>query len=101
MKFSLNQIICGRTDQVKKNPGYHLIDVPKGVFGESSKIVEETFEFCDAIKQGSSVLELVELSDLYGAIQGYLAKHHPSITMADLAKMSDITQRAFFNGHRG
>jgi hypothetical protein len=43
---------------------------------------------------------LVELSDMLGATQLYLEKHHPSITIVDLLKMSDVTQRAFKSGSR-
>jgi len=45
-------------------------------------------------------MELVELSDLYGAIKLYLEKHHPDTTMDDLKTMSEITARAFINGFR-
>ena len=80
--------------------GYHLTNIDKGIFGEISKIIEETQELVDAAKQKSKIMELVELSDLYGAMQGYLAKYHPMVTMEDVAKMSAITQRAFRNGYR-
>lgn len=81
--------------------GYHLRDIPKGIFGELTKIEEELEEIKDSIEQKSKVMELVELSDLYGAVQGYLEKHHPGVTMEDLRIMSDITQRAFRSGARG
>ena len=45
-------------------------------------------------------MELVELSDLYGAIDLYLKVHHPGISMEDLAIMSRITERAFQSGRR-
>jgi hypothetical protein len=40
-------------DVVAKKPGsaYHLVDIPKGVFGEASKIFEEVEEFRDAVNQ--------------------------------------------------
>ena len=81
--------------------GYHLRNIPKGVFGELSKIKEEIEEIEDSIDQNSKVMEVMELSDLYGAIQGYLEKYHPDVTMEDLRIMSDITQRAFRSGARG
>lgn len=80
--------------------GYHTHDIPKGVFGELSKITEELHELIDADAQDARLMVLLELSDIYGAIEGYLAKHHPSINMEDLKYMSSITQRAFRNGHR-
>lgn len=80
--------------------GYHLTIIRKGKFGEASKIIEEVEEFKDALSQGCSLMALVELSDLLGAIKGFLAKNHPSISIDDLLKMSSITQRVFENGYR-
>lgn len=85
---------------MSKKPGYHIAAIPKGKRGEASKVAEECAEFIDALDQGSSVMALMELSDLYGAMRAWLANHHPSISMADLAVMNDITERAFRNGRR-
>jgi hypothetical protein len=81
-------------------PGYHLVPIAKGIFGEISKIEEELAELVDAQQQQIVIMELAELSDLYGAIEGYLERHHPSVTMSDLKKMSDATRRAFLCGRR-
>jgi hypothetical protein len=81
------------------NPGYHMVQIPKGELGEFSKIKEECLELEDALNQGSEVMALVELADLYGAIESYLEKHH-KLTVGDLKKFSDITKRAFKNGRR-
>lgn len=81
-------------------PGYHLDTIQRGEFGEPSKVLEEAREFMDAIEQGSQVMALLEASDLVGALEGWLAKHHPSLSLDDLGKMSRLTQRAFANGHR-
>ncbi|BBA65304.1 hypothetical protein [Xanthomonas phage XacN1] len=81
--------------------GYHLREIPRGTYGELSKIKEEIEEIEDSIAQGCKVMELVELSDLYGAIEGYLGKYHPTVTMEDLRVMSSITKRAFKSGARG
>lgn len=86
---------------VVQGPGYHLTAIVKGTFGDADKIREETLEFIDARQQGLAIMELIELSDLYGAIQGFLGKHYPMISMADLERMSAVTQRAFCNGYRG
>ena len=75
--------------------GYHLANIPRGQFGELSKIEEELAEIKDAIAQGCKIMELVELSDLYAAIHGYLIVHHPGFTMEDLKSMAVITDRAF------
>jgi phosphoribosyl-ATP pyrophosphohydrolase len=80
--------------------GYHIADIPRGVYGEVSKVVEEALEARDAKEQGCEVMVIVELADLYGAISGYLQQHHPTITMSDLANMSAVTRRAFTDGTR-
>ena len=81
-------------------PGYHLSEIPKGVIGQSSKIMEELLELQDAEKQKSSIMALVELSDLIGAVIHYLEKTHPTVSIDDLVTMSNITRRAFENGRR-
>lgn len=80
--------------------GYHIRNIEKGTLGELSKIYEEVEEIKDAEEQDVSVMLLVELSDLLGAIEAYLNKNHPSITLEDLLKMKNVTQRAFENGGR-
>lgn len=83
-----------------EKPGYHLAQIAKGELGELSKVREELDEAFDAQEQQASVMVLVELSDMLGAVQAYLEKHHPSITLDDLLRFSKITQRAFQNGRR-
>lgn len=80
--------------------GYHLTEIPRGKFGTSSKLLEEVLELYDAESQQSKIMALVELSDLYAAMMGYLEQNYPTITMDDLANMAHITKRAFDNGHR-
>jgi hypothetical protein len=80
--------------------GYHLRDIPRGTFGEASKVLEEAAEFGDAIEQGAKVMALVELSDLMGATQAYLDNHFPGTTIDDLCMMAAITGRAFASGAR-
>ena len=82
------------------NPGYHLVAIPRGELGELSKIREELDELADAMAQGSRVMALVELSDMMGAVQAFMARHLPGTTMQDLLTFSDITKRAFVNGRR-
>jgi hypothetical protein len=84
-----------------KAPGYHLREIDKGVLGEASKVREEVEEFLDAVDQGVSIMALIELSDLIGAVQAYLEVHHPSVSLQDLIAMSNVTARAFKNGRRG
>lgn len=80
--------------------GYHKAVITRGTFGDDTKIYEECDEFADALDQGVTIMALVELSDLIGAIKGYLAKHHPTITLNDLDVMSQVTQRVFESGYR-
>jgi hypothetical protein len=80
--------------------GYHLAEITKGELGEISKIEEEVAELRDAAQQGVRVMELVELSDLVGAIESYLERHHSGYTIADLLAMAEVTKRAFLNGCR-
>ncbi len=86
--------------EIVENPGYHVREIPKGVIGESSKILEEVLELQDAEDQNASIMALVELSDMVGAIELYLEHRHPTVTIEDLLIMSHITQRAFKNGRR-
>jgi hypothetical protein len=78
--------------------GYHLSTIPKGIVGEFSKIEEEFFEAKDASMQNDSVLMLVELSDMIGAIEEYVKKWNMSID--DLKSFSDKTKLAFKDGTR-
>ena len=80
--------------------GYHKIEIARGEFGEISKIREECDELLDAEEQGAKIMILCELSDILGAIDGYVKKHHPEITMNDLLQMMELTQSAFNDGSR-
>lgn len=66
--------------------GYHITKIEKGKLGESSKIQEELDELKDAEKQGVKIMGLVECSDIYGALEEYLNKYFPQISMNDLKK---------------
>lgn len=83
-----------------KGFGYHLKKIEKRRYGSLGKIQEETEELLDAHRQGSHIMMLVELSDLYGAIEGFLEENYPTMKMTDLKKFSDITKRAFKEGAR-
>lgn len=78
--------------------GYHKRKINKGVLGQASKIIEEVAEYEDAIEQKSVIMAMVELSDIYGALEALAETHH--LTMEDLKSFSDITKRAFKNGFR-
>jgi len=79
--------------------GYHIREIKKGKFGDFSKVQEEWEELLDACEQNAKILELIELSDLYGAIEGYLNIKY-GMTMDDIKKMSDMTSSAFKEGKR-
>lgn len=78
--------------------GYHIRHIPKGMLGKVSKIREELEELEDAAIQENRILKVVELSDLYGALE------HCAISegydMEDLHKMAQATRRAFETGER-
>lgn len=78
--------------------GYHTRQIKKGVYGESSKLLEEVEELIDAEKQKNKVMGLVELSDLVGAIQGYLECKYPNFSLQDLETMARATRSAFRMG---
>lgn len=78
--------------------GYHIAKIKKGKIGEISKIQEELDELKDAVAQDCKIMAAVELSDLYGAIRLYAETQ--GLTMKDLEKMSQITERAFKSGAR-
>ena len=80
--------------------GYHIAEIKKRLYGSAGKIQEELDELNDAHEQGSKIMVLVELSDLYGALEGYLESNFPGMQMHDLKKFSDITKRAFKEGAR-
>ena len=86
---------------MNENPGYHLTEIPRGEYGEISKILEEAAELKDAMEQGQKLMCLIELSDLLGAIEGYIEKEYEGkITIDDLFNMSYATKRAFESGRR-
>lgn len=83
-----------------QKPGYHVAVIPKGTLGDLSKLQEELMEAVDAEQQSNPIMTLVELSDLYGAMESYLEKRFAKCSMNDLATMSRTTKRAFTNGRR-
>ena len=80
--------------------GWHIDKIEKGVLGESSKILEEVLELIDTEKQNLPIISLWELTDVIGAIEAYLYKHHPSITINDLLNHSRKNSQMFKEGVR-
>ena len=84
--------------ELLQQPGYHLREIAKGEIGEASKIVEEMNEFLDGVEQQNKILQMIELSDLIGAIELY-AESKLGSTLKDIIEFKDITKRAFESGH--
>jgi phosphoribosyl-ATP pyrophosphohydrolase len=78
--------------------GYHTRHIERGEYGEFSKIKEEMEELLDAHEQENRVLEIVEFTDLLGAIEAYVAKNN--LTLKDLIAMMELTKKAFKDGDR-
>lgn len=78
--------------------GYHTEYIQKGVLGTPSKISEEYFEFMDACKQDNPLMQLIELSDLLGAIDAFAKQYNMSVK--SLLVMTEATKRAFESGSR-
>jgi|SRR3989344_161099 len=83
-----------------KKKGYHDQIIPKTSAGSFLKILEETEEAKDAFLSNNSIMLLVELADLYGAMELFLEKEYPGVDMKNLQKMHEVTKRAFQNGRR-
>lgn len=79
--------------------GYHKREIPKGTYGHFSKVEEEWEELRDAQEQGAAILELVEITDLYGALAGYVEQRF-GMTMEDVRKMAEMTRESFKEGKR-
>ncbi|AFU62796.1 hypothetical protein phAPEC8_00225 [Escherichia phage phAPEC8] len=80
--------------------GYHITDIKKQSYGSIEKIKEEVEELFDAVEQDCKIMQLVELSDIIGAVEGVLEQQFPGTTLQDLIIMSNITKRAFRTGGR-
>lgn len=95
----LNRNIALRVgSQALASQGYHLRHIPKGILGQPSKIREELEELEDATIQGNRILQLVELSDIVGAVKHFAAKL--GTTLEECVAMADATERAFKAGER-
>lgn len=63
---------------------YHTYEIPKGVYGELSKVKEEILELIDGEKQDNQILIRCELSDIYGAYEEYLKQSLISTTIEEM-----------------
>lgn len=79
--------------------GYHARDVKKGEYGKFSKVIEEFEELLDAHDQEDPVLELCEMSDLIGAMDGYAVSNY-GIGIDKLVSFMCKTKQSFKEGKR-
>lgn len=77
---------------------YHKDFIPNGKLGEISKVIEEALEYRDFERQSNKIGCMVELSDIYGALEATAEKYN--LTMEDLAAMAKCTKRVFESGGR-
>lgn len=80
--------------------GYHKVKIKKGIIGQFSKIEEEFNELKDAVEQEDRILQLVELTDLLGAIDSYCFYQLNGFSLEELIKFTRKTQSAFKDGSR-
>lgn len=78
--------------------GYHKNHITRGLYGDISKVSEEVEEYLDAKMQGIRIMEMLELSDIYGALEAVAVGYN--LTMGDLKAMSDRTKSSFNSGER-
>jgi kynurenine formamidase len=78
----------------------HKREIPRGKTGEFSKITEEYHEALDAFEQGNIVMLLIEFSDLFGAVEKFLEKYHPSISIEQIVRQAKATNELFKRGVR-
>lgn len=71
--------------------GYHKTTIQRGSYGNFSKIEEEFLELKDANEDDDPILELCEISDLIGAIEGYVRIKY-NITLGEVMKFMEKTK---------
>ena len=71
-------------------PRFHRRSIPRGKYGELSKVLEEVEEAIDAEEQGHRLMLLIELSDIIGAVEGVLKKKEYNHTIEDLIKFARL-----------
>ena len=80
------------------NKGYHSLKIVKHNYGSPFKLIEESLEYLDALSNGNKIMALVELADLFGALEEQANKL--GVNTQDLKIMSDVTKRSFVNKRR-
>jgi hypothetical protein len=75
----------------KANPGYHINEIPRGVYGEFSKVAEEFAEVQDAWEQRCLIMAIVELTDLLGALEAYYGEEQFALYCEQAAEVMFAT----------
>ena len=71
-------------------PGYHITEnMPQGVYGEFSKITEEVAELLDADLQQCSIMTIMEISDVVGALYAHYGEDHMNDCYCDSIRPED------------
>jgi hypothetical protein len=79
---------------------YHKKEISKGKIGEVSKILEEVQELQDAFQDGDRILQLIELSDIVGAIKCFLENYFNDFSIEELIYFANKTNESFKDGTR-
>lgn len=77
---------------------YHKLKIQKHSHTSAFKLLEETYEYLDAISTDNKIMAIQELSDLYGVLKREANKYN--ISVKDLDIMSNLTEQVFINGYR-
>lgn len=72
---------------------FHIREIPKGTYGELSKIKEELEEAYDAEERQHKLMLIFELSDIVGAVAGVAEKYNFSLD--DLVKFAKLRSEVF------
>lgn len=96
----LTEVVTPKMKPAPEKHQYHKIPIPKGKTGFFSKIEEEFFELKDAFLQGNAIMLMVELADLFGAVEKFLENNYPGVTLEHVLKQARLTNEVFAKGGR-
>jgi hypothetical protein len=75
---------------VVKKMSFHEREIPRGKYGEVSKILEEVYEALDSDERNHRLMLLIELSDIVGAVEGVLLHKKFGHSVEDLIKFARL-----------
>jgi hypothetical protein len=70
----------------------------RGVYGQFSKLEEEFAEMKEAYENSDSIALLTESSDFIGALEEFIEKQFPPLTLNDLILHSNNKKKAYAEG---